>query len=381
MVQAAFVAARMASTLYALDLGVSSFAVGAIVALFSAVPALLALRMGRWLDRVGWRPPALCGLGLLAGAAAGPAFIAAADDFAYVLIAASAIATGTGLLCIQATTQHLVGSLHSADKRVAGFARLALGYSVAAFVGSTVCGWAIEWLGYAGTYRVILAMVLSAALPLLRVGYGLPAPAQDAKPDGPRAAGSLLSLPGTRTVLLLSAVISMAWDVEAALIPIFGREIGLPASRIGLAIGCLSVGTFLVRMALPAIRLRVGEWSMLLACIAISAAACLLIPLSRSIASLSAATFVLGLGLGAAQPNILALLHAVAPPTRLGEAHGMRLMLMNGSHALLPVALGAASGMAGAGLPFLCMAALLGCSAVVAHYAGPPVILRPAESC
>ena len=62
-----------------------------------------------------------------------------------------------------------------------------------------------------------------------------------------------------------------------------------------------------------------------------------------------ALSFLLGLGLGCAQPVIMSLLYDASPPGRQGEAVGVRTTLLNGSHTLLPLAsgaLGAALGMA-----------------------------------
>jgi hypothetical protein len=55
------------------------------------------------------------------------------------------------------------------------------------------------------------------------------------------------------------------------------------------------------------------------------------------------------LGLGATQPSIMALLYATAPAGRAGEAVGVRTVVLNASHTLLPLlfgGLGAALGIA-----------------------------------
>lgn len=371
-VQAAFVALRMASILCAIDMRVSGYLVGAIIAFFSLLPTLLAIRTGRWLDAVGWRRPAGIGIALLVCGVAVPAIL---DPriFGYEILVACALASGAGLMCFQTATQNLIGQLHSREKRVAGFSKLALAYSVAAFIGSVLCGWAVDSLDYQGTFRAILALLGVAGLMYLapkQAGPGVPA--QQAALHSSAAGTSLLSIRPVRNVLVLSAIISMTWDVEAALIPIYGRELGLAATEIGIVLGCLSVATFLVRLSLPALAARFSEWHLLLACVGISALACTAIPLTSSFAGLAAITFVLGLGLGAAQPNILALLHSVSPSARVGEAHGIRIMLMNGSHAVFPIVLGTASGLMGSAVPFMFMAMLLGGSVAFGLRAGSP---------
>jgi len=79
-----------------------------------------------------------------------------------------------------------------------------------------------------------------------------------------------------------------------------------------------------------------------------------------SLAPLMAAAFLLGLGLGAAQPNVMSLLHSRSPEGRVGEALGLRTTIMNSSHVVLPVVFGAFGSVLGAGAMFWAMAALVG---------------------
>jgi hypothetical protein len=82
-------------------------------------------------------------------------------------------------------------------------------------------------------------------------------------------------------------------------------------------------------------------------------------PLFERLLPLAAATFLLGLGLGAAQPNLMSLIHARSPTGRVGEALGLRATIMNGSHVVLPLVFGAAA-------VFWTMAALLGAGGAAA---------------
>jgi len=51
--------------------------------------------------------------------------------------------------------------------------------------------------------------------------------------------------------------------------------------------------------------------------------------------------FALGLGLGAAQPTIMTLVHSTAPRGRVAEALGLRLTIIHGSQVILPLIFGA----------------------------------------
>lgn len=63
--------------------------------------------------------------------------------------------------------------------------------------------------------------------------------------------------------------------------------------------------------------------------------------------SLAATAAVLGLALGTGQPNVLALLHTMAPAGRGAEAIGIRATIGNASSIMMPIAFGAAGAAVG----------------------------------
>jgi MFS family permease len=72
-----------------------------------------------------------------------------------------------------------------------------------------------------------------------------------------------------------------------------------------------------------------------------------------------AVAFLLGLGLGSAQPNVMSLLHDYAPPGRVGETLGLRTTIMNSSHVVLPLVFGAFGAVLGTGPAFWLMAGVM----------------------
>jgi MFS family permease len=84
-----------------------------------------------------------------------------------------------------------------------------------------------------------------------------------------------------------------------------------------------------------------------------------LFPLAETVPPLMALSFLLGLGLGSAQPFIMSLLYAASPPGRQGEVIGVRTTMLNGSHTFLPLAMGALGAALGMGPVFWSMALFL----------------------
>jgi len=158
----------------------------------------------------------------------------------------------------------------------------------------------------------------------------------------------------------------MAWDLQTFMIPVYGTRIGLSASEIGLVLGSFAAATFAIRLAMPRIARTYHEWQVLTFTLFTGCVAFALIPLLERLLPLAAAMFLLGLGLGAAQPNVMSLIHARAPLGRVGEALGLRTTIMNGSHVALPLAFGAFGSVLGAAAVFWTMATLLGAGGTAA---------------
>jgi MFS family permease len=77
------------------------------------------------------------------------------------------------------------------------------------------------------------------------------------------------------------------------------------------------------------------------------------------LSTMLALSFLLGLGLGVAQPMMMAVLHRASPPDRIGEAAGLRMTLINGTQTFLPTAFGAFGAAFGLSAIFWGMALLI----------------------
>ena len=138
----------------------------------------------------------------------------------------------------------------------------------------------------------------------------------------------------------MTGLLASAWDLFVFVIPIYGTSIGLSASTIGFILGSFATATIIIRLALPWLSRRMREWSMITTTLFVAAIAYALFPLVRTVPLLAAISFLLGLGLGATQPSVMSLLYALAPAGRAGEAVGVRSVVLNASHTVLPLAFG-----------------------------------------
>jgi MFS family permease len=149
----------------------------------------------------------------------------------------------------------------------------------------------------------------------------------------PRAGGArgrldLVRHPVLRRIFVANAMVAFGWDVHTIFVPIYGNGIGLSGVEIGAILSTFAAATFVVRFAIGRIVRYASEARVLSVALITAGVVYAVLPLTDSVVWLAALSFVLGLGLGAGQPTVLSLLHAHAPPGRVGEAAGVRISMI-----------------------------------------------------
>jgi predicted MFS family arabinose efflux permease len=335
LAHAAFNGSRLTISLNALSLGASALTVGVMMSLFAALPMALAVASGRLVDRIGVRAPVLASAAFLALSVALPGLFPGLP--ALYLAAAGA---GTSFMLFHIAVQHAVGAGSDESNRKVNFGWLALGFSISNFLGPTGAGFAIDALGHRATFLAlaVLALLALAVLSARRASF-THTPGRTATRES-RNALDLLRDAELRRVFLVTGLLASAWDLFVFVMPIYGTSIGLSATTIGLIMGSFALATIAIRIALPWISRRMREWTMITVTMAVACVAYSLFPLMTTVQLLAATSFLLGLGLGATQPSIMSLIYAKAPAGRAGEAVGVRSVVLNASHTVLPLAFG-----------------------------------------
>lgn len=353
------VSARMTASLYALENKTSTFTVGVILALFSLVPMLIAMPAGRWLDAVGpWRPTMIGVLLMLGGMLLPALFPYATADVAPLMVSSALI--GSGCMLAMMSIQQVVGERADPNNRQAAFSWFALGASISGFIGPVASGALIDSIGHRATFAVLVGEVLLTLLLLWLNRNLLPAREGEAKIPEPRHPLDLLKYPDLRRVMIVTSLISMSWDLQTFVIPVHGIHVGLSASQIGVVLGSFALATFAIRLAMPRLSRRYSEWQVLTFTLFSASASFAVFPFLSSLLPLMAVAFFLGLGLGAAQPNIMSLVHSRSPQGRVGEALGLRSTIINSSQVVLPLVFGAFGSVLGTAAMFWSMSMLVG---------------------
>lgn len=350
----AYGGSRLNLSLTALTSGASPLTVGVLMSLIAALPMLLGVASGQLVDRTGVRVPMIAGVAILIGAVALPGFVPGVPS-----LLVSAAGLGSGFMLFQICAQHMVGEMSTDEDRRDNFGWLALGFATSNFVGPTVAGLAIDRYGNDTTFLVLAGFAVAALVMLVARRGSLTHKAHDASAPQ-RSAWDLMRDAKLRRVFVVSGLLASAWDLFVFVMPIYGTSIGLTATTIGLILATFAAATFTVRLMLPILSRHLHEWTLITLTFAIALVAYVAFPLARTVPLLSSIAFLLGLGLGATQPSIMALVYSTAPAGRAGEAVGVRTVVLNASHTVLPLVFGGLGTALGSMLPvFWAMSAAL----------------------
>ncbi len=347
--------AKVALPLHALNLGVDAFTVGIMMALWALVPMLIALYVGRLVDRVGPRVPMLCGtIGVVISLLV-PYFFPGVIG---LIVMASTV--GTAFQFFFVPTQGITGALGGPEDRARNYSLLAVGFSIASFLGPLIAGFSIDYIGYREAYLMLAAPAAVAVVLLLFKGGLLPSAAVGAG-DGQKKTSSLdlLRIGRLRDAIIASGLISIAWDLYLFYFPIYGHSIGLSASVIGMVISTFAAAVFAIRIALPTLARHWSEFEILLYAIGFAGLVFVLFPFLQNPFLLAAASFLLGLGCGVGQPMSMSLIYSLSPAGRASEGAGLRVTFNHFTHLVVPIAFG------GIGTVFGFAPVFLSCSAVL----------------
>lgn len=362
---------RVSGSLFALSVGSPELVVGIFMAMFSILPTLAAMSIGRWVDRIGALPVMRTGvLAVLIGATVPVLWLSVPALFVM------AVLIGFGFNAMSVAGQHTVGAMaqgKTAEQRLRNFGWYALGHSASSALGPFISGLLIDHVGFRTAFATMAGFTCIACWLVFKRLNTLPAAAKsettgDAE-SKPQAWHDLLAAPELRRIYYVGMALACTWDLFIVMLPVLGTRLGFSASVIGTVFSLFAVGTFVSRALMPWLSTRFREWQIMRAAMAMIALVFVVLPWASAATAFMLLGFLFGASVGFSQPNMLSLLHAAAPTGRGGEALGLRSLVGNGSSVLIPIAFGFAVGPFGVA-PLLWAGAALISSALPAAHRG-----------
>jgi len=346
--------------LFAIDLGASPLEVGITFAMYSMLPAILAIRAGRWVDRIGVRWPLLMGCGGIACAIALVSLTPALWG-----LYTCAVLIGVFFMIYVVAGQSLVGSLGATDDRTRNFSYYSLSVALAGMIGRAGTGASIDLLGYRSTALLLALCPLIA----LFIAWWLPSRNTSTKATSPSTARTsthdLWKIPALRRALIAAAIVESGNELFALFIPLYGSSLGFSATFIGTLLATFAAATFLVRIALPRLVKRFGEEGVLSCALGCASLVGLLTIMTAQPWILLVLSAAFGFSLGCGMPLSMALTYARAPDGRAAEAIGMRQTVNKSIEVFVPVCFGALAAIAGLAPLAIALGTVLSLGAVV----------------
>ncbi len=366
--QVGFSGSRVAVSLHALELSANQFAIGVVIALYSLCPMLLSIVIGKFADRAPPRLPVILGSAVMTAALILPILLPG-----LTALAVAAFVLGLAHQVFSIPLEALVGGIGGANKRARNYALITMGWAAANFLGPLIAGFSIDYIGQLQVYLVLAAFTV-APIPILLFKPAL-LPKVAAMHASGDLRGSVLDLwrmPSVRITIIATGVVGSAQDLFQFYMPIYGYAIGLSASAIGTILGVVSVAAFVIRGIIPFLVRKLTEAQILIGSVFVAALAFTLFPFFVNPYALAAIAFLLGLGVGCAQPMTMSLLYVLTPAGRIAESFGLQKTVRNATHLVVPIVFGSVGAAFGFTTVFISNSAILAASGFLLRNAGIP---------
>lgn len=334
--QMGFGGSRVAVSLYALQLGANQVTVGIIAALYSLAPMFFSIALGRLSDRMSPHILMIWGSVIMAVALLLPVMAPS-----ILMLCVLGFLNGLGHLVFSIPQEASVGGVGGAQNRTRNYALITMSWSIANFLGPLTAGILIDTIGNQRVFWVLATLVLLPIAILWRWPNLLPTTGKHAGDGaGRKNIMDLWRIPALRSTFIAGGIIGSAQDLFQFYMPVYGHHIGLSASAIGTVLGMVALAAFVIRASVPLLMKRLTEGTVLLSAIFVAAFAYLLLPFFANAYALAVIAFLLGLGVGCAQPMLMSLLYVMAPQGRIAEAVGLYKTLRSVTHVAIPLFFG-----------------------------------------
>jgi len=360
---------RVTTSYRAVELDLSIVWLGLIAATFAICPILIAVQVGRVIDRGYDAQTTWLGATIFAIACAGFTFAASPLS---LLVASTVL--GTGHIMLMASQQMLCVRAAGPRSLESVFGN----YMVAGAIGQGLGPYIVGWVGGAAavptTQPLFIAGAASAALSVAVVLTIRPA--RRDKPVTTAATalvpvGEILRIPGLVAVVLAGVVVVSASDIVVIYVPLLGAERGIDVHDIGLLLTVRALFSMVARLFYARMVGQFGRWPLMivstLACGLSYAAIAVPMPLWAMHLTIAAMGFSFGL---ATTLSITIVVDMTTAGAR-GTTNSLRIMSNRAGQFILPFGAGLVAAVAGLAGLFLMLAAAISAAAAAMAWKRP----------
>ena len=361
LIQAGIYVVRPIITYKSVELGADAALVGLIGATFALAPLILAIQVGRFVDKGRSGLALMLGSVILVLTTIALLFI---NSIALLMLAMPAL--GMGHLLIMVGGQTLIANRSSSSQYEKNFGLLTFYASAGHAIGPLVGGYLADsgevTVNANAAFLFALALFLAAVIGTIALSTRKenPRPKQDLEKAKLR---EVLAVPTFKSAMFVASATTAVVDVVLIFLPLYGREIGLSVTDIGILLAIRSIFSLAVRLVLGQISTKLGlrrllSWGSIVTMVSMVA-----LGLTANFWLIALIMAISGFTMGVGQPATMAWVSRISSPDSRGLAIAVRLSANRLGQVTMPALAGVVAGASTAGV-FYMLAALQAASIV-----------------
>jgi MFS family permease len=368
LVQLVTAMVRVTTSYRAVELNLSIVWLGLIAATFAICPILIAVRVGREIDRGYDAHTTWLGAAIFAVACAS---FATASSTVALLVSSTIMGTGhimlmasQQMLCVRAAGPRSLESVFG-NYMVAGAIGQGVGPYIVGWVGGTAAVPPTQLLFIVGA--VVAALTCAVAL-TIRPGPNKPLAVGDTEIV---PVGQIVRIPGLVGVVLAGVILVSASDIIVIYVPLLGAERHIDVHAVGLLLTVRAAFSMVARLFYARMVAMFGRWPLMIvstfACALSYAAFAAPLPLW----AMHMAIAVMGFSFGLATTLSITIVVDMTSVSARGTTNSLRIMSNRAGQFVLPAGAGLVAAAAGLSGLFLVLAAAISASAAAMAWKRP----------
>jgi MFS family permease len=361
LIQAGIYVVRPIITYKSVELGADAALVGLIGATFALAPLVFAIQIGRFVDRGRAGLALLLGSIILVLTTVALLFI---NSIALLMLAMPSL--GMGHLLVMVGGQTLIANRSNSKAYEKNFGLLTFyasaGHAIGPFVGGYLADSGEVNVNANAAFLFALALFVAAVVGTIALSTKKENPIT-VKPLEKARVTQVLAIPTFKSAIFVASATTSVVDVVLIFLPLYGREIGLSVTDIGILLAIRAIFSLAVRLVLGQISNRLGlrrivTWGSLVTLVSMVA-----LGLTSNFWWIALIMAVSGFAMGIGQPATMAWVSRISSPESRGLAISIRLGANRFGQVAMPAIAGVVAGASTAGV-FYMLAALQAASIV-----------------
>ena len=362
LIQGGIYVVRPIITYKSVELGADAALVGLIGATFALAPLVFAIQIGRFVDR------GRAGLALLLGS-----LVLFLTTFALLFINSIPLlmvampSLGMGHLLVMVGGQTLIANRSKSKDYEKNFGLLTFyasaGHAIGPFVGGYLADSGGVEVNANAAFLFALALFFIAVVGTVALSTKKENP-KIQKPAEKSKVNQVLGVPTFKSAIFVASATTSVVDVVLIFLPLYGREIGLSVTDIGILLAIRAIFSLAVRLVLGQISNRLGlrriiSWGSFVTLVSM-----ITLGLTANFWWIALIMAVSGFAMGIGQPATMAWVSRISSPESRGLAIAIRLSANRFGQVSMPIIAGIVAGASTAGVFY--MLALVQAGSIIA---------------